>query len=82
MTGKIISKYKELANNPEMREVRTTDFGRDFGGLAQGDSKTGEKGSTEIFVMICDEIKNIPADTKITYGRLVVNSRDQKPDPN
>ena len=37
--GKIISKYKELANNPEMSEVWRTALGNEFGGLAQGDNK-------------------------------------------
>jgi hypothetical protein len=34
-----------------MREVWTTAFGKEFGNLAQGDDKTGEKGVNSIFVM-------------------------------
>ena len=41
-TGKIISKYRELANDPETREVWVRAFGKEFGGLAQGDNLTGE----------------------------------------
>ena len=60
--GKIIFKYKELTNDPETREVWITAFGKEFGGLAQGDKRTGEKGSNAILVIDCDEIRNIPAD--------------------
>ena len=81
-TGKIISKYKELANDPEMCEVWMTAFGKEFGGLAQGDNRTGEKGSNSIFVLDHEGIKNIPKDRKVTYGRLVVDYREQKEDPN
>ena len=81
-TGKIISKYKELANDPEMCEVWMTAFGKEFGGLAQGDNKTGEKGSNSIFVLDHEGIKNIQKDRKVTYGRLLVDHREQKEDPN
>ena len=81
-TGKIISKYRELANDPETREVWVRAFGKEFGGLAQGDNLTGEKGTDAIFVMNHDDIRNIPAGKKITYGRIVVDYRSQKDDPN
>ena len=80
-TWKIISKYKELTNDPEMSEVWRTAFGKKFGGLAQGDKKTGEKGSNSVFVLDHEGIKNIPKDRKFTYGRLVVDYREQKEDP-
>ena len=81
-SGKLISKYKELANDPETMEVWIRAFGKEFGGLAQGDNLTGEKGTDAIFVMNHDQIKNIPAGKTITYGRLVVDYRPQKEDPN
>ena len=80
-TGKIISKHKELANGLEMSEVWRTAFVKEFGGLDQGDSKTGEKGSNPMFVLDHEEIKNIPKDRKVTYGQLVVDYREQKEDP-
>ena len=52
-TGKIISKYRELANDPETREVWVRAFGNEFGGLAQGGNLTGEKGTNEFF---CGEL--------------------------
>ena len=69
MTGKITSKYKELANNPETSEVWRTAFRKEFGGLEQRDNKTGEKGSNAIFILDHEGINNIPADRKIMYGR-------------
>ena len=31
-------------------------FGKDFGGMAQGDNKTGQKGTNSVFVMTHTEI--------------------------
>ena len=31
-TGKMITKYAELAKDPEMMEIWTTDFGKEWGG--------------------------------------------------
>ena len=81
-TGKIISKYKELDNGPEMNEVWRTAFENEFSGLAQGDNKTGGKGSNSIFILDHEGIKNIPKDRKVTYGRLVVDDAEHKEDPN
>ena len=65
-----------------MRSVWTTAFGKEFGNLAQGDDKTGEKGTNSIFVMSHNEIANIPKGRTVTYGRIVINYRQQKADPN
>ena len=43
----MITKYAELANNPKMAEVWSTAFGKEFGGLAQGDEKMGAKGTNK-----------------------------------
>jgi hypothetical protein len=51
-----------------------------FGGMAQGDNKTGQKGTNSIFVMTCAEIFLIPADRTLTYARLVINFHPQKLD--
>eukprot|EP00804_Cyclotella_cryptica_P011793 CCRYP_011361-RA/>CCRYP_011361-RA protein AED:0.17 eAED:0.11 QI:0/0/0/0.8/0.25/0.2/5/0/1137 len=60
VTGETITKYKILIKMPEMNEIWTTAFGKEFGNLAQGDLKTGEKGTNTLFVMSHDEIANIP----------------------
>ena len=65
-----------------MSEVWRTALGKEFGGLAKGDNKMGEKGSNSIFVLDHGETRNIPKDRKVTYGRLVVDYREQKEDRN
>ena len=82
VTGETITKYKKLINIPQMREVWTTAFGKEFGNLAQGDDKTGEKGTNSIFVMSHEDIANIPKGRIVTYGRIVIDYRPQKADPN
>ena len=57
-------------------------FGKEFGGLAQGDALTGEKGTNTVFVLSHDKIKQIPKDRTVTHSRIVVDFRPQKPDPN
>jgi len=82
-TGEAISSYKRLMNDPVTAEVWQTAFGKDFGGMAQGDNKTGQKGTNSVFVMTHKEIdiaKN--AGHKWTYARVVVDYRPQKEDPN
>ncbi len=54
-------------------EIWQTAFGKDFGGMAQGDNKTGQHGTNSIFVMTHAEILLIPADRTITYARVVVD---------
>ncbi len=59
-----------------------TAFGKDFGGMAQGDNKTGQKGTNVMFIMTHDEIKHVLCGgKKFTYGNPVVNYRPQKDDP-
>ena len=81
-TGKLITKYSELASDPKMREIWTTSFGKEWGGLAQGDDKTGAIGTNSVFVMNHNKIRNIPDDRVITYGHIIVDYRAQKADPN
>ncbi len=64
-----------------MHDPATLAFGKDFGGMAQGDDKTGQKGTNSIFGMTCDEIKLIPRSQTVTYARVVVNFCPQKNDP-
>ncbi len=58
-------------------------FGKDFGGMAQGDNKTGQKGTTSVFVMTHNKIDIAKvAGHKWTYARVVVDYQPQKEDPN
>jgi hypothetical protein len=51
-TGESFSSYKKLMHNPVTSEIWQTMYGKDFGGMAQGNSKTGQKGIYSIF---CDD---------------------------
>jgi hypothetical protein len=64
-TGETISSYKKLMHDPATAETWQTAFGKDFGGMAQGDNKTGQKGTHSIFVMLHDKIKKIPTNQKL-----------------
>ena len=81
--GETISSYEKLMNDPETPEVWQTAFGRDFGGMAQGDDKTGQKGTNAMFVMTKPEITSaLERGTKFTYANPVVDYRPQKEHPN
>jgi hypothetical protein len=80
VTGETITKYKKLVAMPEFTEVWETAFGKEFGNQAQGYNKTGEKGTDTLFVMDHEQIRNIPRDRTITYGRIVIDYRPQKED--
>ena len=81
-TGETISSYKRLMNDPETAKVWQTAFGKDFGGM-QGDNKTGQKGTSSVFVMTHKEIDIAKAaGHKWTYARVVVDYQPQKEDPN
>ncbi len=80
-TGKTISSYKCLMHNPATTETWQTAYGKDFGGMAQGDKKTGQKGTKSIFVMTHAEIPDIPKDRTVTYAQVVVDFCPQKADP-
>ena len=54
VTGCTISSYKKLMHDPATAEVRQTAFGKDFGGMAQGCDKTGQKGTNAMFLMTHD----------------------------
>jgi len=73
-TGETISSYKRLMNDPETVEVWQTAFGKDFGGMAQGDNKTGQKGMNSVLIMRHKEIDIVKAAGHTwTYARIVVN---------
>jgi hypothetical protein len=82
VTGKTISSYKKLMHDPATAEIWQTAFGKDFGGMAQGDLKTGQKGTNAMFVMTHDEIRHVLRQgKKFIYGNPGVNYRLQKEDP-
>jgi hypothetical protein len=72
-SGETISSYKKLMHDPATTGTWQTAFGKDFGGMAQGDNKTGQKATNSIFVMSHDKIKKIPTNQTVTYARVVVN---------
>jgi hypothetical protein len=81
--GITISSYKKLMNDPATAKVWQTAFGKEFGGMAQGDNKSGQKGTNAIFVMKHDKLAQILcAGKKFTFAHPVVNHRPQKEDPN
>jgi hypothetical protein len=74
-----ISSYKKLMNDPASAEVWQTAFGKDFGRMAQGDNKTGQKETNALFVMTHDKIKHtIAARKNFTDMNRVVNYQAQK----
>ena len=65
---------------PDPNQVRIIARGKDWGNLAQGDEKK-PAGTDSLFVMTHKEIHNITKDWTVTYVRMVVDYRPQKPDP-
>ena len=83
ITGETITSYKKLMHDPATAEVWQTAFGKEFGGMAQGDNKTGQKGTNAIFVMKHNELaKMLQTGKKFTFAHPVVDHRPQKEDPN
>jgi hypothetical protein len=83
VTGKTISSYKKLMHAPATVETWQTAFGKDFGGMAQGDNKLGQKGTNAMFVMNHREIKNAYLKKKFfTFANPAVDYQPQKDDPN
>jgi hypothetical protein len=60
--GETISSYKRLMQNSATAKTWQTAFGKKFGGMAQGNNKTGQKGTNSIFVMTHEQIAIIPKD--------------------
>ena len=82
-TDEIISSYKHLMNDPATTKVWQTAFGKDFGGMAQGDLKPGQKGTNSVFVMTHKEIDvAMTAGHKWTYVQILVDHQPQKEYPN
>ncbi len=81
--GETISSYEKMINDPATAEVWQTAFGKDVGGMCQGDNKTGHKGTNAMFVMTHDEIAHVLQAKKVfTYANSAIDYRAQKEDPN
>jgi hypothetical protein len=80
-TGETISSYKQLMHDPATAKIWQTAFGKDFGGMAQGNLKTGKKGTNLVFVMMHAEIQNIPSNQMVTYVRVVANVHPRTANP-
>ncbi len=73
---------KKLVDNPATAEIWQTAFGKDFGWMAQGNNKMGQKGMNAMFVITHDEIEHmLQQEKKFTYGNPFVDYRPQKEDP-
>ena len=82
ITGETISSYKKLMNDLATAEIWQTAFGKDFGGMSQGDNKMGWKGTNVMFVLTHDKTRHVLAiGWKFTYGNPVANYQPQKEDP-
>ncbi len=62
-----------MANDPVTSATWKTGFRKEFGRMAQGDDKTGTKGTNFIFDMTHEEIAQIPEDRLVTYVQTVVD---------
>jgi hypothetical protein len=80
VTGKHITSYCKLMQDPATTEVWMTAFGKDFGGMCQGDDKTNTIGTNAFFVMEPKDVSNIPKNQPHTYAKVVVAYRPQKDD--
>ena len=72
-TGEMISSYKKLMKDPVTAETWQTAFGKDFGGMCQGNNKTGMVGTNAMFVMTPEDVKNMPPDRFGTYPNIIVD---------
>ncbi len=81
VTGETISSNKQLMKDPATAETWKTAFGKDFGGMCQGDNKTGTVGTNAMFVMTPQDAENMPPDRLATYANSIVDFQPQKEDP-
>ena len=73
MTGEKISSYKKLMKDPVTAETWQTAFGKDFGGMCQGDNKTGTVSTEAMFVLTPEDVKNMPPGRFAMYANIVVD---------
>jgi hypothetical protein len=80
-TSKTISSYKCLMHDKATANTWQTAFGKDFGSMAQGDNKTGQKGTNSLFTMTRAEIPHIPkaARSRMPASLLISAHKKQTP---
>jgi hypothetical protein len=76
VTGDIVSSYKKAMHDADIGNLWQTAFGKEFGGLAQGDIKTKTIGTNAIFIMTHKDIRAYKG--KYTYARVCLDHRPQK----
>ena len=70
-TGKTITKYKRLIQDPLLRDIWLEAMCRELGRLAQGYNNI--TGTNTIHFMDCDKIALIPKNCTINYSHIVVD---------
>jgi hypothetical protein len=80
ITVKHITSYCKLMQDPAALDVWMHAFGKDFGCIAQGNTKTGTT-ATDAIVMEPRDVPNIPKDQPPTYAKVVITYCLQKEDP-
>ncbi len=78
ITGVTISSYKKLMNDSATAKVWQTAFSKEFGGMAQGDNKMGQKGTNAIFVMKHEKIAQIVRAGKKSRSHILWSIIDHK----
>ena len=81
VTGETITSYKKAMKDPTTAEIWQTAFGKEFGGMAQGDDKTKTKGTNDMFVMTHNNIAQLKG-KKYTYTNILHDHCPQNEDPN
>ena len=80
-TGELITSYKRLAKDPDLKEVWETGFGKEWGSLSQGDTRTGAIRTNTLKILHSEQVILIPNDCVVTYATIIVDYRPQKEDP-
>jgi hypothetical protein len=81
ITGKQITSYRKMMQDPATSDIWMRAFGKDFGSMCQGNNKTGTKWMNAMFVMEPKDVQNIPKDQPPTYDKVVGAYCPQKEDP-
>ena len=80
VSGEVITNYKKLIADKLLKSTWEEAMCIELGRLAQGYNNT--QGTNTVRFMSLDMIKDIPIKQTVTYGRIVVDYRPQKEDPN
>ncbi len=81
ITKEMITQYRRLMKEPLLKDLWTKAMSKELHQLAQGCPGI-TKGTNTIFYLSHAEILSIPKDRTGTYGRIVIDHRPQKEDPN